>query len=112
MRARAFQLVCESMPDGITCEEAEQLSGSKHQSMSPRFTDLANDDPNDLYRPHWPGNIPPITPSGRTRLTQSGYEAIVWIVNPAWEAHRAAFLERLDGVAETVERRRRNSNGH
>ena len=73
MRAYASQLrwkVLAYVRDhgGCTCEEVEDGLGLKHQTVSPRFTELNA------------GGF--LVDSGKCRNTSSNRRAIVWIVRP------------------------------
>ncbi len=65
----------EASPQGMTCDEAEQLLGLSHQSCSARFTDLKSCEPAEIIKCRLPDG------TCLKRKTRSGRSAFVWIRN-------------------------------
>ncbi|TXH57058.1 MAG: hypothetical protein E6Q97_05045 [Desulfurellales bacterium] len=64
LRGEIYDLVAKSH-DGMTCDEAEEITGRPHQSVSPRFLELRK--------------MGRIVDSGIRRKTRSGRSATVWV---------------------------------
>jgi hypothetical protein len=74
LRERVMETIT-LFPEGLTCDEVEDLMGGRHQTISPRINELWSDGKLD--------------DSGHRRLTRSGRQAIVWVVAKKEDAKAA-----------------------
>jgi hypothetical protein len=83
LRVKVYQLAEVRQLNGITCDEAEIVFAGRHQTISPRFTELTK--------------AGALIDSGKRRKTRSGRNAIVWIA----KKYACAICEmhpRKDGI--------------